>query len=153
MTNKELADLIYPNINKTVEDYEKMYPKRNLKEGAVVSRFAPSPTGFVHMGSLLTTLIERKIPDETDGVFYLRIEDTDQKRSVENGIEGALTMDNMNTTNMQTTSNDYTATRTSSTTNATGMNTSTMWVWMIVAIAAIGIVGLVWFYASQHRVN
>ena len=90
MTNKELADLIYPNINKTVEDYEKMYPKRNLKEGAVVSRFAPSPTGFVHMGSLLTTLIERKIPDETDGVFYLRIEDTDQKRSVENGIQGIV---------------------------------------------------------------
>ena len=90
MTNKELADLIYPNINKTVEDYKKMYPKRNLKEGAVVSRFAPSPTGFVHMGSLLTTLIERKIPDETDGVFYLRIEDTDQKRSVENGIQGIV---------------------------------------------------------------
>ena len=90
MTDKELADLIFPNITKTPEDYEKIYPKRNLKEGAVVSRFAPSPTGFVHMGSLLTTLIERKIPDETDGVFYLRIEDTDQKRSVENGISGIV---------------------------------------------------------------
>lgn len=90
MTNKELADLIYPNITKTPEDYERIYPERNLKEGAVVSRFAPSPTGFVHMGSLLTTLIERKIPDETDGVFYLRIEDTDQKRSVENGIQGIV---------------------------------------------------------------
>ena len=90
MTNKELADLIYPNITKTPEDYEKIYPERNLKEGAVVSRFAPSPTGFVHMGSLLTTLIERKIPDETDGVFYLRIEDTNQKRSVENGIQGIV---------------------------------------------------------------
>ena len=90
MTDKELADLIYPHITKTVEDYEKIYPKRNLKENAVVSRFAPSPTGFVHMGSLLTTLIERKIPDETDGVFYLRIEDTDQKRSVENGIQGIV---------------------------------------------------------------
>ena len=90
MTDKELADLIYPNITKTPEDYEKMYPKRNLKEGAVVTRFAPSPTGFVHMGSLLTTLIARKVPDETNGVFYLRIEDTDQKRSVENGIEGII---------------------------------------------------------------
>ena len=90
MTDKELADLIYPHITKTVEDYEKIYPKRNLKENAVVSRFSPSPTGFVHMGSLLTTLIERKIPDETDGVFYLRIEDTDQKRSVENGIQGIV---------------------------------------------------------------
>ena len=90
MTDKELADLIFPNVTKTPEDYEKMYPKRDLKEGAVVSRFAPSPTGFVHMGSLLTTLIERKIPDETNGVFYLRIEDTDQKRSVENGISGIV---------------------------------------------------------------
>jgi len=90
MTDKELADLIYPNITKTPEDYEKIYPERNLPEGAAVSRFAPSPTGFVHMGSLLTTLIERKIPDETNGVFYLRIEDTDQKRSVENGISGIV---------------------------------------------------------------
>lgn len=90
MTDKELADLIFPNVTKTPEDYEKMYPERNLSEGAVVSRFAPSPTGFVHMGSLLTTLIERKIPDETNGVFYLRIEDTDQKRSVENGISGIV---------------------------------------------------------------
>ncbi len=90
MTDKELADLIYPNITKTPEDYEKMYPKRDLPEGAVVTRFAPSPTGFVHMGSLLTTLIARKVPDETNGVFYLRIEDTDQKRSVENGIEGII---------------------------------------------------------------
>ena len=90
MTNKELADLIYPNITKTPEDYEEIYPKRNLPDNAVVSRFAPSPTGFVHMGSLLTTLIERKIPDETNGVFYLRIEDTDQKRSVENGISGIV---------------------------------------------------------------
>jgi glutamyl-tRNA synthetase len=90
MTDKELADLIYPNIKKTPEDYEKLYPKRDLKEGAVVTRFAPSPTGFVHMGSLLTTLIARKIPDETNGVFILRIEDTDQKRSVENGITGIV---------------------------------------------------------------
>ena len=90
MTNKELADLIYPNIDKTVEDYENIYPERKLKEGAVVTRFAPSPTGFVHMGSLLTTLIARKVPDETGGVFFLRIEDTDQKRSVENGINGII---------------------------------------------------------------
>ena len=88
-----------------------------------------------------------------DGTKNLATDVRNGVGNVENGIEGALTMDNMNTTNMQTTSNDYTATRTSSTTNATGMNTSTMWVWMIVAIAAIGIVGLVWFYASQHRVN
>ncbi|MBO5376106.1 MAG: glutamate--tRNA ligase [Bacilli bacterium] len=90
MTDKELAELIFPNITKTPEDYEKIYPERKLESGAAVSRFAPSPTGFVHMGSLLTTVIERKIPDETNGVFYLRIEDTDQKRSVENGIKGIV---------------------------------------------------------------
>ena len=67
-----------------------MYPKRDLKEGAVVTRFAPSPTGFVHMGSLLTCFIARKVPSDTDGVFYLRIEDTDQKRSVENGVQGIV---------------------------------------------------------------
>lgn len=90
MTNKELADLIFPNIDKTIEYYENKYPERDLKEGAVVSRFAPSPTGFVHMGSLLTAFIAAKVPRETEGVFYLRIEDTDQKRSVENGIQGII---------------------------------------------------------------
>lgn len=91
MTNKDLANLIFPNINKTIEDYEKMYPKRNLPDGAVVTRFAPSPTGFVHMGSLLASFIERKAAKDTNGVFYLRIEDTDQERKVENGIAGITT--------------------------------------------------------------
>ena len=90
MTNKDLAELIFPDIDKDIAYYEEKYKPRDLKEGAVVSRFAPSPTGFVHMGSLLTTMIERKVPDETDGVFFLRIEDTDQKRSVENGINGIV---------------------------------------------------------------
>lgn len=90
MTNKDLAEIMYPNVTKTIEDYEKIYPERDLEEGAIVSRFAPSPTGFVHMGSLLTAFIERKFPKDTNGVFYLRIEDTDQKRSVENGIQGII---------------------------------------------------------------
>ena len=90
MTYKDLADLIFPNITKTVEDYEKMYPQRNLPEGAIVTRFAPSPTGFVHMGSLLASFISNKAAKDTGGVFYLRIEDTDQKREVENGIEGIV---------------------------------------------------------------
>ena len=90
MTNKELADIMYPNVTKTVEDYEKMYPKRNLDAKAVVTRFAPSPTGFVHMGSLLTAFVARKATKDTNGIFYLRIEDTDGKRSVENGIEGII---------------------------------------------------------------
>lgn len=86
MTNKELAEYLFPNITKTVEDYEKMYPERDLKEGQVVTRFAPSPTGFVHIGSLFSSFIARKVAKQTGGIFYLRIEDTDQKRSVENGI-------------------------------------------------------------------
>jgi len=90
MTHKDLANLIFPNITKTVDDYEKMYPERNLPEGAMVTRFAPSPTGFVHMGSLLASFISRKAAKDTNGVFYLRIEDTDQKREVENGIEGIV---------------------------------------------------------------
>ena len=90
MTNKDLADLIFPNVSSDTEVYEKRYPERNLKEGAVVSRFAPSPTGFVHMGSLLSAFIESFVPKTTDGVFYLRIEDTDGKRSVENGINGII---------------------------------------------------------------
>ena len=90
MTYKDLADLIFPNITKSVADYEKMYPKRDLPEGAMVTRFAPSPTGFVHMGSLLASFISSKAAKDTKGVFYLRIEDTDQKREVENGIEGIV---------------------------------------------------------------
>ena len=89
MTNKELADLMYPNTE-TIEYYESKYPKRDLNEGAIVTRFAPSPTGFVHMGSLLTCFIARKVSKDTNGVFFLRIEDTDQKRSVENGIQGII---------------------------------------------------------------
>ena len=91
MTNKDLANLIFPNITKTVADYENMYPKRDLDENAVVTRFAPSPTGFVHIGSLLASFVERKAAKDTNGVFYLRIEDTDQERKVENGIVGITT--------------------------------------------------------------
>ena len=90
MSNKELAELMFPNVDKTIDDYEKMYPERNLPDGAVVSRFAPSPTGFVHMGSLLAAFIESKVPKDTNGIFYLRIEDTDGKRSVENGVQGII---------------------------------------------------------------
>jgi len=67
MDYNELAELIFPNA-KDIEYYEEKYPERDLEEGAMVTRFAPSPTGFVHMGSLLTTLIEKKVPKETDGI-------------------------------------------------------------------------------------
>ena len=86
MSNKELADLIFPNITKTIEDYEKEYPERNLKEGAVVTRYAPSPTGFIHIGALLSSFTASVFAKQTDGVLFLRIEDTDTKRTVDNGI-------------------------------------------------------------------
>ncbi len=86
MTREEYANILLPNVKYTYEEYEKMYPERNLKEGAIVSRYAPSPTGFVHIGALLTTFINYKMARQTDGVFYLRVEDTDQKRSIDDGI-------------------------------------------------------------------
>ena len=89
MTNKDLANLIFPNA-KDISYYEEKYPERNLPEGAIVTRFAPSPTGFVHMGSLLASFISRKAAKDTNGVFYLRIEDTDQKREIENGVTGIV---------------------------------------------------------------
>ncbi len=85
MDYKDLADLIFPDA-KDISYYEEKYPRRNLKEGAIVTRFAPSPTGFVHIGGLYQSLIAKKLANQTDGVFFLRIEDTDQKREVENGI-------------------------------------------------------------------
>ena len=84
----ELAELIFPNIKHDREYYEKMYPERDLPEGAMVTRFGPSPTGFVQMGSLLVAFIDAIYAKQSQGKFFLRIEDTDQKRSVENGIEG-----------------------------------------------------------------
>ncbi|MEG1143222.1 MAG: glutamate--tRNA ligase [Bacilli bacterium] len=90
MTNKDLASLIYPDVTKTIEDYERIYPQRQLKEGAIVTRFAPSPTGFVHLGSLRTSFIAKKVSEDTCGIFYLRIEDTDEKRSIENSVQGII---------------------------------------------------------------
>ena len=85
MNYKDLANAIFPEA-KDITYYEEKYPERNLKEGAIVTRFAPSPTGFVHIGGLYQSLIARKLANQTEGVFLLRIEDTDQKREVENGI-------------------------------------------------------------------
>ena len=86
MDYKDLANAIYPNA-KSIEYYEEMYKPRNLAPGAEVTRFAPSPTGFVHIGGLYQCIINRAIAKLTGGVFYLRIEDTDQKRKIENGVE------------------------------------------------------------------
>ena len=87
MTNKDLADLLYPNITKTIDDLEKMYPQRDLPDGAVVCRFAPSPTGRMHMGNLYASFIPEVIANQTNGIFILRIEDTDSKRAIDNGIQ------------------------------------------------------------------
>ena len=86
MDYKDLANVIYPNA-KSIEYYEEVYKPRNLPQGAEVTRFAPSPTGFVHIGGLYQCIINRAIAKQTGGVFFLRIEDTDQKRKIENGVE------------------------------------------------------------------
>ena len=84
---KELANYIFPEIKDTIEDLEKRYPERELKEGAKVTRFAPSPTGFLHTGSLFTSLVAYKMAKDSGGIFYLRLEDTDTKREVEGSAE------------------------------------------------------------------
>ena len=89
MNYKDLADLIFPDA-KDISYYEEKYPERNLPEGAVVSRFAPSPTGFVHIGGLYQALVAKEMTKKTSGVFFLRVEDTDQKREVENGVTGIV---------------------------------------------------------------
>ena len=89
MDYKELANLIFPDV-KEISYYEEKYPERNLPEGAVVTRFAPSPTGFMHIGGLYQALAARIVAEKTSGVFFLRIEDTDQKREVENGVTGIV---------------------------------------------------------------
>lgn len=85
MDYKDLAELIFPDA-KDASFYEEKYPRRNLKEGAVVTRYAPSPTGFVHIGGIFQCIIAKLVSKKTDGLFFLRIEDTDQKREIENGV-------------------------------------------------------------------
>ena len=89
MDRKELADLIFPDV-KDASYYEDKYPERDLPEGAQVVRVAPSPTGFIHVGGIFQGLIAKKIAEQTNGVFFVRIEDTDQKRKIENGTEEIL---------------------------------------------------------------
>ena len=89
MDYKDLAELIFPDA-KDISYYEEKYPERNLPEGAVVTRFAPSPTGYVHIGGLYQCVLESVLTKRTNGVLYLRVEDTDQKREVENGVAGIV---------------------------------------------------------------
>lgn len=87
MNRQDLADLIFPGLTKTIADYEAMYPERNLGENARVTRFAPSPTGFMHIGHMLGCVIDYVLAKKSDGVFYLRNEDTDTSRTVEGAVE------------------------------------------------------------------
>lgn len=87
MNYNDLANLLYPNVTMTIDDLEKKYPERNLPKGAEVTRFAPSPTGRMHLGNLYAAFIPEVIAKQTNGIFIVRIEDTDQKRKIENGIE------------------------------------------------------------------
>ena len=72
--NRELADLLFPDVERKPEYYELLYPKRKLPEGAKVTRFAPSPTGYVHMGSLYASLVSERLAHQSNGVFFLRVE-------------------------------------------------------------------------------
>lgn len=87
MDNEKLAKLLFPDINKTPDDYEKIYPPRNLPEGAKVTRLGPSPTGFMHLGNLYGAFVDERLAHQSGGVFYLRIEDTDDKRFVEGAVD------------------------------------------------------------------
>ena len=87
MDYKKLAQLLFPHINKSPEEYEKMYPERDLPKEAKVTRLGPSPTGFMHLGNLYGAFVDERMAHQSNGVFYLRIEDTDDKRYVEGAVE------------------------------------------------------------------
>lgn len=87
MDNSKLAELLFPDVKRTPEQLEDLYPKRDLPEGAIVSRMAPSPTGFVHLGNLVQGLTSERLSHQSGGVLFLRVEDTDSKREVPGAVE------------------------------------------------------------------
>ena len=87
MNSIELSELIFPDVKKSPEDYESIYPPRGLDPSAGVTRLGPSPTGFIHLGNLYGAFVDERLAHQSGGVFYLRIEDTDEKRYVENALE------------------------------------------------------------------
>ena len=88
MDYKKLADMLFPDINETVDYYEnEIFPQRNLPEGAKVTRLGPSPTGFIHLGNLYGAFVDERLAHQSEGVFFLRIEDTDEKRKVDGAVE------------------------------------------------------------------
>lgn len=91
MTNIELSELIYPALEHSADEYETMYPARDLPGSAKVTRLGPSPTGFIHLGNLYGAFVDERLAHQSGGVFFLRIEDTDDKRYVENAVETIIT--------------------------------------------------------------
>ena len=87
MDHKKLAEMLFPDIKETPDHYEKMFPKRDLPAGAKVTRLGPSPTGFIHLGNLFGAFADERLAHQSGGVFYLRIEDTDDKRYVEGAVD------------------------------------------------------------------
>ncbi len=90
MDYNKLAELLFPHITKAPEDYETLYPERNLPAGAKVTRLGPSPTGFIHLGNLYGAFVDERLAHQSGGLFYLRIEDTDDKRQVEGAVEAII---------------------------------------------------------------
>ena len=88
--NLKLAELLFPHITKTPDDMEAQFPPRNLKEGVRVTRLAPSPTGFLHFGNLFAGTVAYRTAKTTDGIFFVRVEDTDQKRKIEGAVKVML---------------------------------------------------------------
>ena len=87
MDYQALAELLFPNVTESPEEVQARFPKRELKEGAVVTRMAPSPTGFVHLGNLVQGMISERMAHQSEGVLFLRVEDTDAKREVPGAVE------------------------------------------------------------------
>ena len=87
---KQLAEAMFPNVTETPAAYEDIFPQRQLPEGARVTRIAPSPTGYLHLGTFFTSMVNRMTADATGGVFFFRLEDTDKKREVEGGADDIL---------------------------------------------------------------
>ncbi len=87
MDYAKLAELLFPHITKKPEDYDAIFPKRNLPAGAMVTRLGPSPTGFMHLGNLYGAFADERLAHQSGGVFFLRIEDTDDKREVEGAVD------------------------------------------------------------------
>ena len=83
----KMAELLFPEVKERPEDIEKRFPKRELAPGARVTRLGPSPTGFIHLGNLYGAFVDERLAHQSEGVFYLRIEDTDDKRYVEGAVE------------------------------------------------------------------